>query len=487
MSRLLDVSARNDVNGRSRPTAGAQPYVLIADADPARTDACLASVRTFQIGCLVARDGEEALGILQRMGPPVLLIADLSLPHPDGFAVIEALRDARPGRARAIAWSASRALREFAANRFAGMEVRILGGTVAPDVLSRVIGKALEGLDGRRADRPPEDRVPDDQRGERREERSEADEQERSADAVQRRAIELSDEARALCAVAGVAVYVRTHGTGRYRTSVTWMSDRPIPQPESWLPRVFASVVETGSAVIFPDVTTRLSTILPSPEGVRGLAAVPLVDDDERVAGALCVFDVKPLDLDDERLAALEALGRSRRPAASASPLRVDGPETRARGDVRAPSLKAVLGRGDGDAAVSREVARVRREQRALSVALFEVDAPGRYSADAERERVAERLAEMSASLCRAVRGSDLAVRWGGVEFLVVFPGLSQLAARRVAERVRAVLEAAARHDLTVSGGVAELVDEDQSFQTVVDRAIERLHLAQVRGPNRVA
>ncbi len=486
MSRLLDVSARNDANGRFGPTAGAQPYVLIADADAARTDACLASVRTFQIGSLVARDAEEALGILQRMGPPVLLIADLSLPRPDGFTVIEALRGADRGRMKIIAWSSSRALREFAANRFAGMEVRVLGGAVAPDVLSRVIGQSLQSLEGRGGDRAQEDRRGDEDRDERRGEWIESDEDAQSADAAQRRAVELSEEARRLCGAAGVAVYFKTPGAARYRTSVTWMSDRPVPQSESWLPRVFASVVETGSAVILPDVTARLSTIVPSPEGVRGLAAVPIVDDDQRVAGALCVFDVKPLDVDEARLAALEALARPRQ-ALAAPPARGGAPDARARGEGRAPSLKALLSRSDGDAAVSREIARVRREQRHLSVALFEVDAPGRYGADAERERVVERLADISTSLCRAVRGSDVAVRWGGVEFLVVFPGLSRPAARRVAERVRAVLEAAARHDLTVSGGVAELVDEDQSFQAIVDRAIERLRLAQVRGPNRVA
>ena len=76
--------------------------------------------------------GEEALGILHRFGPPVLLITDLSLPRKDGFAVIEAVREQDEGRSEIIAWSAVRELREFAAHRLGGLHVRILSGTAAP-------------------------------------------------------------------------------------------------------------------------------------------------------------------------------------------------------------------------------------------------------------------------------------------------------------------------------------------------------------------
>jgi len=94
MSRLIDMSTRDNQHSRSAGSGGepACSYVLVADADVPRTAACIESIEPFKVGVRVARDGEEAIGILQRFGPPILLITDLSLPRKDGFAVIEALR-----------------------------------------------------------------------------------------------------------------------------------------------------------------------------------------------------------------------------------------------------------------------------------------------------------------------------------------------------------------------------------------------------------
>jgi diguanylate cyclase (GGDEF)-like protein len=477
MSRLLDVSARNDGVGENGPVAGAQPYVLVADTDRARTDACLASIRPFQIGVLVAHDGEEAMSILRRMGPPALLITDLRLPRPDGFTVIDALRRIDYGRTKIIAWSSSRAEREFAANQFSGQDVRVLGGAVAAAVLARVIEQSLRipdvveehALEGRRADDRPD----------------EGETASALIDAVQRTVVDLSEEARRLCETPGVAVYYKAPGETGFRTSVTWMSERPIPQSQSWLPRVFTSIVDGGEAMVLPDLAARPSAIAPAPDGVRGLVAVPILDVEQQVVGVICAFDVKPLELDQGRLAALEALGRPAK-APSIAPLKFEPADVRAARSDRAQDLRLLLSRSDGDLALSREMVRVRREQRRLSIALFEVDAHPNHEG-VDRDRALDRLTDVSTTLCRAVRGSDLAVRWGGLEFLVVFPGLSRPLARRVAERIRAVLEAAARYDLTVAGGVAELAADDQSVQAIVDRATDRLRLAQIRGPNRVA
>jgi hypothetical protein len=74
------------------------PYVLVADTNVERAAMCLDAIRPFKTGVLVARDGDEATRILERFGPPILLIIDLSLARRDGFAVIEGLRAQRRGR-----------------------------------------------------------------------------------------------------------------------------------------------------------------------------------------------------------------------------------------------------------------------------------------------------------------------------------------------------------------------------------------------------
>ena len=144
----------------------------------------------------------------------------------------------------------------------------------------------------------------------------------------------------------------------------------------------------------------------------------------------------------------------------------------------------AILERTGGEFAVARDVARARREGRQLSVVLFDV---GPAPADGSRELQSpdERLASVSDTLLRAIRQSDLPIRWSVSELLVVLPGLKGSEARTVAERVRAALQAGSGHRLYVSGGVAELEAEER-FADVVDRARQKVAMAVGRGHNRV-
>ena len=85
----------------------------------------------------------------------------------------------------------------------------------------------------------------------------------------------------------------------------------------------------------------------------------------------------------------------------------------------------------------------------------------------------------------RAILQSDLPIRWSVSELLLVLPGLKGNEARMVAERVRAALQAGSGHRLNVSGGVAELANEER-FADVVDRARQKVAMAVGRGHNRV-
>ena len=124
-------------------------------------------------------------------------------------------------------------------------------------------------------------------------------------------------------------------------------------------------------------------------------------------------------------------------------------------------------------------MARARRDGKELSVILFEITP---LTAETNLD---ESVRHASDTLLRAIRQSDLPIRWSGREFLVVLPGLTGSSARTVAERVRAALQAGTRHLVAVAGGVSELEGEE-GFGEVVSRARERVSLARGRGHNRV-
>ena len=498
-----------DMNAWSRPNpAGPSagdpervelPYVLVADTNVERAAVCLDAIRRFRAGVLVARDGEEAARILDRFGPPILLIVDLSLARRDGFAVIEGLRSQKRGRTEIIAWAAFRELSEFAAQRLSGLNVRVLRGAAPADVIQTAIERAFERHSNTAS----------------------------AADTVSMPAAEelheimasLAEKARHLVRTPGVAVYLRAPGATQFRASVTWTSDSPIPHSPYYMPRVFGWILETGEALVLPDLAAQPLSDAPTStlqDVVRGLVAVPITAPSGQIVGTICVFDLKPLVLSDVDVDGLKALGRSvtfgerarrtgdEEDAPQAIPH--DHPHTAphswaaaAEMPAAAPSVPftraeppeqpapdpamTLLDRMNGEFAAARELARARREERNVSVVLFSVSPGGPAASAAHQEDPA---ALVTRTLLKAIRESDLPIRWTGDEVLLVLPGLNLDGARRVAERVRAALQAGTGHRAAVSAGVAELLTAE-SFGALVTRARERVRLALEHGHNRVA
>jgi diguanylate cyclase (GGDEF)-like protein/PAS domain S-box-containing protein len=94
---------------------------------------------------------------------------------------------------------------------------------------------------------------------------------------------------------------------------------------------------------------------------------------------------------------------------------------------------------------------------------------------------------------CRAnMRDTDIVVRWGGEEFLLLLPETGQRDASTVAERLRLEVESAVVQAgvqpvrVTVSIGVAEPTDADSFADDVVHRADRALYHAKHNGRNQV-
>jgi diguanylate cyclase (GGDEF)-like protein len=433
------------------------PYVLLVDADLERAQACLDAIRPFGIDVHVADAAKEALGMVTMHGLPRLLVIDLQAAPADGFATIDAARQT-DWAGEVIAWAPSRAVREFAAHRFKERPIHLFAREAAARVGRAAIERALRAPQSGAAGRVDEET-----------------------------AASLLASAQRLCGAAGAAVYLRPPGESRFRSSVAWSLDVPVPDIFDSLPHVFDMMLDRGEPLFWSDhgawaLSGGLAAMAPS--DVQALAAVPIMHDEQTV-GVVCVFDVNPLGLDGVKLEAFKALGRvvfeQKADSPSALVPVVGAP---ARGGKQEPAVPTLLDRRSGAFVIARELARARRAQEPLSVVLFAVDFVNTNRVDAEEARDA--VAAVYDTLTAAVRGSDLAIRWSEAEFLLVLAGLTAAEARPIAERIRAVTHAAQRHAVAVSGGIAELVAAE-SAESVVARASERVQLARARGHNRVA
>jgi diguanylate cyclase (GGDEF)-like protein len=97
-------------------------------------------------------------------------------------------------------------------------------------------------------------------------------------------------------------------------------------------------------------------------------------------------------------------------------------------------------------------------------------------------------LQHVATSIARAVRPGDVAVRFGGEEFLVVLSGVDGASSRAIAERIRAGVADPGpdQPTITASVGIA-LRHRNQGCDNLVRRADEALYAAKAAGRDQVA
>jgi len=90
-------------------------------------------------------------------------------------------------------------------------------------------------------------------------------------------------------------------------------------------------------------------------------------------------------------------------------------------------------------------------------------------------------------AILRSVRSSDVAVRYGGEEFLVVLPNTRLDGGAEIAERIRQQVSALALPmPVTVSIGIADGDMDRDAADAVFERADQALYRAKQTGRDRV-
>jgi diguanylate cyclase len=156
----------------------------------------------------------------------------------------------------------------------------------------------------------------------------------------------------------------------------------------------------------------------------------------------------------------------------------------------RIDALTGLYNRRQGLAMAETELARHRRTRRPAVLVVLDVD---HYKDINDRyghpigDEVLRAVAETMRGCCRAV---DVVARYGGDEFLLVFPETEMRGAEVVAKRIRRRLEALkfkSAPDLgcTVSLGAAEVSDETTSVDAWIRNADAALYRAKAAGRDR--
>jgi len=141
---------------------------------------------------------------------------------------------------------------------------------------------------------------------------------------------------------------------------------------------------------------------------------------------------------------------------------------------------------------LKEELQRFHRYGQNFSVLLFDIDhfkgindRFGHWAGDKVLKELIKRIKPM-------LRETDFIARWGGEEFVVLFPGTEIESAMGVAERLRKAIEHTRfiyqRQEIgvTISIGVTEVVPEDQHLETIFNRTDKAMYVAKKKGRNLV-
>ncbi|HDZ84312.1 MAG TPA: GGDEF domain-containing protein, partial [Nitrospirae bacterium] len=123
------------------------------------------------------------------------------------------------------------------------------------------------------------------------------------------------------------------------------------------------------------------------------------------------------------------------------------------------------------------------RFKRPLSVIMLDIDHFKAYNDTHGHNKGDNALVDVAKVLLKESREIDLAVRYGGEEFLVLLPETDLEGARDVAERIRQTIEATT--NVTVSLGVTSY-HEKMHQEEIVIKADKALYMAKNNGRNRV-
>jgi putative two-component system response regulator len=149
-------------------------------------------------------------------------------------------------------------------------------------------------------------------------------------------------------------------------------------------------------------------------------------------------------------------------------------------------SLTGLYNHGFFQVALSREIERCKRFGEPLSLAMIGIDCFASYNRQHDPISADHILKKIAGVILNNIRQVDLAARYNGDLFTVVFIKSEAKPAVKAAERIRTAVAERFCSDPTISVGIAALPNNGRSQEQLFKKALEALMKAKSGGKNRV-
>lgn len=150
--------------------------------------------------------------------------------------------------------------------------------------------------------------------------------------------------------------------------------------------------------------------------------------------------------------------------------------------------LTGIANRRKIQEALEQEVERFLRDQLPFSIVLFDIDHFKKINDHHGHDTGDQVLAELARQIKSRIRRRDVFGRWGGEEFILLFPETSHAEASQIAEQLRSQIAQQTftkNLHVTLSCGVSEF-QGDLSLQEVLIEVDKKMYQAKEQGRNRV-
>ncbi|MBN2815059.1 MAG: GGDEF domain-containing protein [Campylobacterales bacterium] len=135
------------------------------------------------------------------------------------------------------------------------------------------------------------------------------------------------------------------------------------------------------------------------------------------------------------------------------------------------------------------ELERAKRYNADLGLILFDIDNFKQINDSVGHNGGDRVLVKLTQTIQKSLRNSDFFGRWGGEEFLVVIPEITKSEAKHLAEKIREIVTqmgCSVVDNLSCSFGVSILNKEQDTLDTLIERAHRAMYKAKELGKNRV-
>jgi diguanylate cyclase (GGDEF)-like protein/PAS domain S-box-containing protein len=210
----------------------------------------------------------------------------------------------------------------------------------------------------------------------------------------------------------------------------------------------------------------------------HGHIILPLKVRDETV-GVLYLYTHPDTDISEEKISTLKSIGDQIGIAIVNARL-----YEKTKNVSLHDSLTGLANRRYMDIELERSYDKAKRLKSELSLIVIDIDYFKKYNDKHGHLAGDEILVQVAKLIAIETRKIDLAVRYGGEEFLVILPGTEQAQAYEIAERIRKTVEK--NTIVTISIGVASYDNSMKQKEDLIKKADSALYRAKQGGRNRV-